>query len=70
MVGRTTVIVAHRLSTIRNANMIAIVQDGKIAETGTHDELMLNSQSTYASLVQLQEFASLNGLSSVEHSKR
>ncbi|KAH7668707.1 Xenobiotic-transporting ATPase protein [Dioscorea alata] len=70
MVGRTTVIVAHRLSTIRSANMIAFVQTGKIAETGTHDELMLNPQSTYASLVQLQEFASLNGLSSVEHCKR
>ncbi|KAF0714414.1 hypothetical protein As57867_003868, partial [Aphanomyces stellatus] len=37
---RTTVIVAHRLSTIRNADIIAVTHDGKIAEQGTHDELM------------------------------
>ncbi|OQR96655.1 ABC transporter B family member 11-like, partial [Thraustotheca clavata] len=36
---RTTVIVAHRLSTIRNADMIAVVNDGKVCELGTHDEL-------------------------------
>ncbi|KAM7254078.1 hypothetical protein ACFE04_031760 [Oxalis oulophora] len=59
MVGRTTVVVAHRLSTIRNADVIAVVQEGKIVETGSHDELMSNPNSCYASLVQLQETASL-----------
>ncbi|XP_028754614.1 ABC transporter B family member 2 [Neltuma alba] len=59
MVGRTTVIVAHRLSTIRNADVIAVVQGGKIVETGSHDELIANANSAYASLVQLQEAASL-----------
>lgn len=55
MVGRTTVVVAHRLSTVRNADVIAVIQDGKIVETGNHDELILNPNSAYASLVQLQE---------------
>lgn len=59
MVGRTTVVVAHRLSTIRNADMIAVVQHGKIVETGSHEELISNPSSAYASLVQLQETASL-----------
>lgn len=38
--GRTVLIVAHRLSTIRNADKIAVISDGVIAECGTHDELM------------------------------
>ncbi|KAH8513874.1 hypothetical protein H0E87_006935 [Populus deltoides] len=59
IVGRTTVVVAHRLSTIRNADVIAVVQEGKIVEIGSHEELISNPQSTYASLVHLQEAASL-----------
>ncbi|XVF13654.1 hypothetical protein REPUB_Repub08aG0226500 [Reevesia pubescens] len=59
MVGRTTVVVAHRLSTIRNADVIAVVQTGKIVETGSHDELISNPYSAYSSLVQLQETAPL-----------
>ncbi|XP_057511463.1 LOW QUALITY PROTEIN: ABC transporter B family member 2-like [Actinidia eriantha] len=64
MVGRTTVVVAHRLSTIRNADVIAVVQNGKIVETGSHDELMSKPNSAYAALVQLQETASLRRLPS------
>ncbi|XVF52327.1 hypothetical protein PTKIN_Ptkin05aG0009700 [Pterospermum kingtungense] len=55
MVGRTTIVVAHRLSTIRNADVIAVVQSGKIVETGSHDELISNPNSAYCSLIQLQE---------------
>jgi ATP-binding cassette subfamily B (MDR/TAP) protein 1 len=57
MVGRTTIIVAHRLSTVRNADIIAVVYEGKIIETGNHEELISNPNSAYASLVQLQESA-------------
>jgi ATP-binding cassette subfamily B (MDR/TAP) protein 1 len=65
MVGRTTIVVAHRLSTIRNADVIAVVQGGKIVETGNHEELMANPTSVYASLVQLQGASSLQRLPSV-----
>lgn len=64
MVGRTTIVVAHRLSTIRNADVIAVVQNGKIVETGSHDELILKQNGAYSSLVQLQEAASVQHLPS------
>ncbi|KAG5524212.1 hypothetical protein RHGRI_031022 [Rhododendron griersonianum] len=64
MVGRTTVVVAHRLSTIRNADVIAVVEGGKIVETGSHDKLISKPNSAYAALVQLQEAASSHRLPS------
>ena len=51
--GRTTLVVAHRLSTIRNADEIAVVMDGRITERGTHKELM-KAEKTYKSLYTLQ----------------
>lgn len=51
--GRTTIVVAHRLSTIKNADEIAVVSDGKIIEKGTHDELM-NLNCEYAKLYKSQ----------------
>lgn len=51
--GRTTIVVAHRLSTIKNADEIAVISDGIICEQGTHDELMLNN-GMYANLYSLQ----------------
>ena len=40
MAGRTTFVIAHRLSTVRNANCIMVMDQGRIIERGTHDELV------------------------------
>lgn len=58
MVGRTTVVVAHQLSTIRNVDTIAVIQQGQVVETGTHEELLAKgSTGAYASLMRFQEMA-------------
>ncbi|KAI3974777.1 hypothetical protein MKX01_028037 [Papaver californicum] len=55
--GRTTIIVAHRLSTIRNANVIAVIDEGKVVEQGSHSHLLKhNPDGCYASMIQLQRF--------------
>ena len=51
--GKTVVISAHRLSTIRNADQIVVVDNGKIVECGTHEELM-GKRGEYFSLVENQ----------------
>ncbi|KAK4399667.1 ABC transporter B family member 15 [Sesamum angolense] len=57
MVGRTCVIVAHRLSTIQMADCIAVVKNGKIVEHGSHSELLaLGDHGSYYSLVKLQHY--------------
>ena len=53
MAGRTTVVIAHRLSTVVDADLIYVVDDGRIVETGTHAEL-LRSGGLYARLYALQ----------------
>ncbi|KAB2052537.1 hypothetical protein ES319_A12G127900v1 [Gossypium barbadense] len=58
MVDRTTVVVAHRLSTIKNADMIAVVKNGVIVEKGKHDTLINMKDGFYASLVALHMSAS------------
>ena len=59
MVGKTTIIVAHRLSTIKNADVIAVLKDGKIVEKGGHEMLMGIKDGFYASLVELHSASSL-----------
>ena len=53
MVGRTSIIIAHRLSTIKNADRILVLDKGKLAEDGTHEELMAKN-GLYAHLYQIQ----------------
>ena len=53
MEGRTSFVVAHRLSTVRDADLIAAMRDGRIVETGTHDELLAKG-GFYASLYRSQ----------------
>ncbi len=52
--GRTVIIIAHRLSAVRDANRIIVVERGQIAEQGSHDELLLNPVGIYSHLYQLQ----------------
>ena len=51
--GRTAIVIAHRLSTIRSANVICVIKDGRVAESGTHAELM-NNESFYSALHDIQ----------------
>ncbi|KAJ9559761.1 hypothetical protein OSB04_004921 [Centaurea solstitialis] len=56
----TTIVVAHRLSTIREATVIAVVQDGKVSEYGTHDTLMASHlDGVYATLVRSETEANV-----------
>ena len=53
MKNRTVIVIAHRLSTVRDADKIAVFSDGKVADLGSHDELMQTS-SIYQNLVKRQ----------------
>lgn len=55
MTKRTTIIVAHRLSTIKNADQISVIESGKIIEQGTHSSLVENEDGSYFKLINLQQ---------------
>jgi ATP-binding cassette subfamily B protein len=52
--GRTVFAIAHRLSTLRNADRLVVIDDGKIAEMGTHEELLALDNGIYKKLVDMQ----------------
>jgi ABC-type multidrug transport system fused ATPase/permease subunit len=54
MKGRTSVVIAHRLATIRNADKIIVLENGTIVEQGTHNELLGNKNGLYKTLTELQ----------------
>jgi ATP-binding cassette subfamily B protein len=54
LVGRTSIVIAHRLSTVMDADQILVMSDGQIVERGTHSELM-NSSGLYADLFSRQD---------------
>jgi ABC-type multidrug transport system fused ATPase/permease subunit len=54
MRGRTSIVIAHRLSTVRKADQIVVIDSGRIVEKGTHDELIILENGIYRNLSQLQ----------------
>ncbi|XP_076953143.1 ABC transporter B family member 11-like isoform X1 [Bidens hawaiensis] len=55
MLNRTTIIVAHRLTTIKNSDAIAVIHNGKIIEKGSHSELLQDPDGAYCQLIRLQD---------------
>jgi subfamily B ATP-binding cassette protein MsbA len=56
MENRTSVIIAHRLSTVQHADLIVVIEDGQIVEAGKHDELVSISNGIYRKLYEMQSF--------------
>ena len=52
--GKTVVVIAHRMSTIREADTIAVLEGGQVVEQGTHEELVEKEGGVYAGLLALQ----------------
>jgi ATP-binding cassette subfamily B protein len=62
--GRTTFAIAHRLSTLREADRLLVLKDGKVAEVGTHEELQADPNGEFRKLVDMQ--TEINQLTATE----
>ena len=69
MGGRTCVVVAHRLSTVKDADRVYVIEGGAVAQQGTHDELLQDEQGTYRRLVQRQMIGSRSNLAELAQTK-
>merc|ERR1712025_703737 len=58
MIGRSVLVIAHRLSTVKNAHQVVVMEKGKVVEMGTHDQLIQKEDGSYAKLVKRQLFVS------------
>jgi subfamily B ATP-binding cassette protein MsbA len=56
MENRTSIVIAHRLSTVQHADMIVVVENGRIEEAGTHEELISHPEGIYRKLYEMQTF--------------
>ncbi|KAM0984624.1 hypothetical protein EV2_012405 [Malus domestica] len=70
MINRTTVIVAHRLSTVRNVDSIAVLHRGTIVEKGPHSELVKHPEGAYSQLIRLQEMNNTSDKTAVNDQER
>jgi ABC-type multidrug transport system fused ATPase/permease subunit len=55
MAGRTSIVIAHRLSTVRRADLIVVLDRGRVVATGTHEDLMSDAAGLYRRLVEMQD---------------
>jgi ABC-type multidrug transport system fused ATPase/permease subunit len=69
MAGRTTFIIAHRISTVKQADLVLVVEDGRITQQGTHDELM-EQDGHYRDIAAVQLYGDAEGLRRAEEEER
>ncbi|XP_044500474.1 ABC transporter B family member 21-like [Mangifera indica] len=70
MINRTTLIVSHRLTTLRNADMIVVIHQGKIVEKGSRPELLKDPHGAYSQLIRLQGSGKKQEHKDLNHSER
>lgn len=65
--GRTTIVIAHRLTTIRNSDTIVVMESGRVVESGPHDTLMQLTNGAYSAMAGMHQSAPQNEASSLTH---